>query len=168
MAERINNFSYSVRSKKVQETLHPDLRLITELVIKNTSVDLVLVEGARTIATQRAYFRDGLSKINPDAYESEAALCKVAKHITITEHPEFEFSRAVDFCAYAFHNGKNLSYDMIHLTYLATVFEQAALQLYREGKIKHLIRTGLNWDRDGILKYDQSFVDGPHVELYKP
>lgn len=168
MAKRITKYSWSVRSKKVLETLHPDLQMIANRVIEKTSVDLILVEGARTIATQRAYFRDGLSKINPDAYETEAALCKVAKHITITEHPEYEFSRALDFCAYAFHEGKNLSYDLTHLTYLATCFEQAAIELYDKGEIKHLIRTGINWDRDSILKYDQSFLDAPHVELYKP
>ena len=167
MAEKINYY-WSLRSKKVKETLHPDLKKIVDKGLEKSSVDVVLVEGARTIATQRAYFKDGLSKINPDRYETETDLCRVAKHITITEHPLYEFSRAVDFCAYAFFKGKNLSYDLIHLTYISTVFEQAAIELYNKGEIKHILRTGLNWDRDGILKYDQSFLDAPHVELIKP
>ena len=164
----MNKYEWSTRSRAVLETLHPDLQKIANLAIQRTTVDMVLVEGARTIASQRAYFKDGLSKINPDAYESEVALCKVAKHITITEHPLYEYSRALDFCAYAFHNGKNLSYDLTHLVYLSTVLEQAAKDLYSRGVIDHLIRTGINWDGDNILRYDQSFLDAPHVELYKP
>jgi hypothetical protein len=164
----MSNFQWSTRSKAVLETLHPDLQKIMNLAILRTNVDIVLVEGARTIATQRDYFKDGLSKINPDAYESEAALCKVAKHITITEHPLYEYSRAVDFCAYAFYEGKNLSYDMTHLVYISTVIEQCAKSLYAKGVIDHLIRTGINWNLNGILAVDQSFLDAPHVELYKP
>lgn len=162
------DYYWSIRSENVLKTTHPDLQKIMNLALKNSAVDVVLVEGARTIATQRAYFKDGASKINPDSYSSEVELCKVAKHIVITEHPEFEFSRAVDFCAYASYKGKKLSYDIVHLTYISTVIEQAAITLYNNGEIKHKIRTGLNWDMDGVLKYDQSFVDGPHVELYKP
>ena len=164
----MSNFEWSTRSKAVLETLHPDLQKIANLAIQRTTVDIVLVEGARTIASQRAYYRDGLSKINPDAYETESALCKVAKHITITEHPLYEYSRALDFCAYAFYNGKNLSYDLTHLVYISTVLEQAAKELYSRGVIDHLIRTGINWDRDSILVVDQSFLDAPHVEIYKP
>jgi len=164
----MSKYEWSTRSRAVLETLHPDLQKIANLAIQRTTVDMVLVEGARTIASQRAYFKDGLSKINPDAYESETALCKVAKHITITEHPLYEYSRALDFCAYAFHKGKNLSYDLTHLVYLSTVLEQSAKALYAKGVIDHLIRTGINWDGDGILRYDQSFLDSPHVELYKP
>lgn len=161
-------YSWSLRSKNVKDTLHPDLQKIVDKGLEKSSVDVVLVEGARTIATQRTYFKDGLSKINPDSYETETDLCRVAKHITITEHPLYEFARAVDFCAYAFYKGKNLTYDLVHLVYLSTVFEQAAIELFENGEIKHLIRTGLNWDRDGILKHDQSFVDAPHIELVKP
>jgi hypothetical protein len=164
----MSKYEWSTRSRAVLETLHPDLQKIANLAIQRTTVDMVLVEGARTIASQRAYFKDGLSKINPDAYESETALCKVAKHITITEHPLYEYSRALDFCAYAFHKGKNLSYDIIHLTHIATVIEVCAKELYSKGVIDHLIRSGLNFNMDGILKYDSSFVDAPHVELYKP
>jgi len=93
----MNKYEWSTRSRAVLDTLHPDLQKIMNLAIQRTTVDMVLVEGARTIASQRAYFKDGLSKINPDSYESETALCKVAKHITITEHPLYEYARAVDF-----------------------------------------------------------------------
>ena len=161
-------FQWSKRSQAVLETLHPDLQKIMNLVIQRTSVDIVLVEGARDISTQRRYFKDGLSKINPDIYASEEDLCRVAKHITIKDHSLYKHSRAVDFCAYAFHNGKNLSYDMTHLVYVSTVIEQCGKDLYSRGVISHLIRTGVNWDMDGILKFDQSFLDAPHVELIKP
>jgi hypothetical protein len=164
----MSNFEWSKRSKAVLITLHPDLQKIMNLAIQRTNVDVILVEGARNIATQRRYYKDGLSMINPDKYDSEEALCKVAKHITITEHPLYEYSRALDFCAYAFHKGKNLSYDLTHLIYLSTVVEQCAKDLHSRGVIDHLIRTGINWDGDSILMVDQSFNDAPHVELIKP
>jgi len=161
-------YEWSKRSIGVLKTLHPDLQLTMNLAIQRTSVDIVLVEGARDVASQRRYYKDGLSKINPDKYRSEEELCRVAKHITIQDHPVYNYSRAVDFCAYAFHNGKNLSYDMTHLVYISTVIEQCAKDLYSRGVISHIIRTGVNWDMDGILKFDQSFLDAPHVEIIKP
>ena len=54
----MSNFEWSTRSKAVLETLHPDLQKIANLAIQRTTVDIVLVEGARTIASQRAYYRD--------------------------------------------------------------------------------------------------------------
>lgn len=167
MAKNIKYF-WSNRSKRVKETLHPDLQLIVDRGLEKTSVDVILVEGSRTIEKQLEYFKKGASKINPAAYPTKEALCKVAKHITIPENPLYKYSRAVDFCAYAKHKGKNLSYDLTHLVYLSTVFEQAAFELYEKGEIKHLIRTGLNWDMDGVLKYDQTFLDVPHIEIIKP
>lgn len=164
----MGTYEWSTRSRAVLDTLHPDLQKIMNLAIQRTTVDIVLVEGARTISTQKSYYKDGLSKINPDAYESDVALCKVAKHITIDSHPVYKYSRAVDFCAYAFHKGKNLSYDLTHLVYISTVIEQSAKDLYSRGVIDHLIRTGINWDGDSVLVMDQSFLDAPHVELYKP
>ena len=80
----------------------------------------------------------------------------------------YNYSRAVDFCAYAFYKGKNYSYDMTHLVYISTAIEQCAKDLYSRGVISHVIRTGVNWDMDGILKFDQSFLDAPHVEIVKP
>ncbi len=161
-------YEWSKRSRGVLETLHPDLQLIINLAIQRTSVDIVLVEGSRDVSTQRRYFKDGLSKIDPDKYRSDEDLCKVAKHITIEDHSLYHYSRAVDFCAYAFHNGKNLSYDMTHLVYISTVIEQSGKDLYSRGVTSHIIRTGVNWDMDGILKFDQSFLDAPHVEIIKP
>jgi len=161
-------FEWSRRSQAVLETLHPDLQKIMNLVIQRTSVDIVLVEGARDVSTQKRYFEDGLSKINPDRYSSEEELCRVAKHITIKDHSLYNYSRAVDFCAYAFYKGKNYSYDMTHLVYISTAIEQCAKDLYSRGVVSHIIRTGVNWDMDGILKFDQSFLDAPHVEIVKP
>ena len=39
-----------------------------------------------------------------------------------------------------------------------------ANQLYEEGKIKHRLRWGGDWDRDGDLT-DNILFDGPHFEI---
>ena len=52
-----------------------------------------IVQSNRTVEQQRAYFKAGRSKVNPDAYNNIAELYKKAKHIT---GPGMPFSRAVD------------------------------------------------------------------------
>lgn len=51
--------------------------------------------------------------------------------------------------------------------FLQGVIHATASRLYRDGKIKHLIRGGHDWDRDGDFT-DQNFDDLGHIELYTP
>ena len=61
-----------------------------------------------------------------------------------------------------------MAYDKVHLAYVAGVIQAAARHLYTKGEVEHLIRWGANWDKDGVIDFDQQFDDYPHHELYKP
>jgi len=74
-------------------------------------------------------------------------------------------SMAFDF--YIYVPGKKLSYDKLHLTFVAGLIIAVAKMLILDNKITHDIRWGGNWDSDGELISDQSFDDLPHIELIK-
>lgn len=157
------------RSSKIKlDTCHKDLVLVLTLALKRSSVDFGIIQGERTISQQREYFKSGASKINPDDYSSEIELCKRAKHITVTEHPYYSKSRAVDIKVAEKFNGKWLTFDVTHLAYIAGVITSCAKELHEKGYIDHLIRWGSDWDSDGIIALDHSLQDYPHFELIKP
>jgi peptidoglycan LD-endopeptidase CwlK len=52
----------SARSRAKLEPVHPHLRRVVELAITTTVVDFSVVEGIRTLATQRRYFNLGKSR----------------------------------------------------------------------------------------------------------
>ena len=70
------------------------------------------------------------------------------------------------------HNDKEIrnkiAWDKSHLSYVAGMLQSCAFELYDKKEINHLLRWGANWDKDGVLFFDQDFDDAPHVELYKP
>ena len=116
-----------------------------------SDVPFQLVQGARTIEQQRAYFAAGKSKVNPDAYALPSALYAAAKHVT---GPGMPLSRAVDIII----DLPKLGYDVKHLSYVAGV----VLTCARMRGIS--VRWGANFDKDKEL-FEQSFVDAPHFEL---
>lgn len=158
-------YRYGRRSLEVLETLHPDLQKILMLVIQRTPTDIGLHEGARPIDKQRQYFKDGASRINPDAYSSIDELCQVAKHITIAGHELYDKSRAVDFHISEKHVGKTLTWDDLHFGVVIGVAMSCAKELLEKGEITHKLRTGGDWDGDGVFVYDQRLKDLPHLEL---
>lgn len=152
-------FVLGKRSKKVYNTLHPDLRLVIDESLKISQVDFTLTEGERTAKRQQMLFDKGRSKVNPKRY-SELVLITKGKHIV---NKFRKLSDAFDFIA-CVPNKPKLSYNIIHLMYLVGVFTSVGKRLYNEGKIKKKIRSGANWDMDGELRYDQTFFDAPHIE----
>lgn len=151
----MNKYNFGERSLEQLATLHPDLQLIMLESLKNTDVDFSLVEGHRTVERQNKLYKKGLSKID--------GIKTIGKH---NVYP----SEAVDIVIYTSNRDmrKRIAYDFIHLAYVGGVITSTAKQLFVQGKISHLIRWGLNWDRDGILKFDQTFIDAPHFEIFKP
>ena len=153
-------FTLSNRSKKVYNTLNPDLRLVVDYALEYSQVDFTLIEGERNVERQQMLFDTGKSKVNPKNYPPEILITK-GKHIT----NEFrKLSDAFDFIV-SVPGKPKLIYDKYHLLYLIGVFTSIGKMLYKEGKISKQIRSGANWDMDGELKYDQSFFDAPHIEL---
>ena len=133
--------------------------LLRRVVIRARSwsrVPFEVSQGARTIEQQRQYFKEGKSKVNPDAYVSKEALYAAAKHVT---GPGAPLSRAVDVFVPGQEGG---AYDKHALCYLAGVMEASA----RSMDIK--IRWGGDFDRDGVLLEKGSFHDLPHFELDQP
>jgi len=161
-------YFFGTRSKRVKETLHEDLQLILDLTINRTYTDVGLHEGARSIETQRKYFKDGKSRINPDMYVSKHDLCKLAKHIVIPGDTYFGKSRAVDLHVSERHGDTKLTWDKAHLCYLAGVIQSCAQELYEKGLVSHLVRWGGDWNMNGIISLDQSLDDLVHFELYIP
>jgi peptidoglycan L-alanyl-D-glutamate endopeptidase CwlK len=140
----------SKKSKEKLATCHEDIQLIVNTAIKISNVDFGVAEGHRSIKLQKQYFLEGKSKIDPDV--------QLGKHNLVP-------SMAVDI--FPFIDGK-AKWENEHLSYLAGIFHAVAEMLYADGKIKHKLRWGGNWDMDGIILIDQSFDDRPHMELVLP
>lgn len=158
-------YKYGRRSLEVRETLHPDLKKIMDLVIQRTPTDIGLHEGGRSVTTQQAYYEKGVSKINPASYSDIRDLLEVAKHITLEGVEGFELSRAVDFHISEKHVGKDLTWDDLHFGVVIGVAMSCAKELLEKGEISHKLRTGGDWDGDGVFVYDQRLKDLPHLEL---
>jgi peptidoglycan L-alanyl-D-glutamate endopeptidase CwlK len=135
--------SYGDRSERHLRTCHKDLQTIFREVIK--FYDCSLICGHRNKAAQDKVFSDGMSKVQwPDS-----------KHNTVP-------SVAIDAVPYPI-NWK----DTNEMRHFAGVVQGVAQILFRRGEISHLVRWGGDWDKDNDLN-DQSFMDLPHFELYKP
>ncbi len=128
-------------------TCHPDLILIAEEALKCSQLDFGIAEGHRTVERQRQLFKEGKSRID--------GITQTGKH-------NLNPSMAID--VFAFIDGK-ASWQERDLLYLAGVITATAARLLAEGKVSHRIRWGGNWDGDGIIVSDQSFIDLPHFEL---
>ena len=55
-------FAFGSRSLKRLEVIHPDLRKVMDRAIATTDIDFTVLEGMRTLATQRKYVATGKSK----------------------------------------------------------------------------------------------------------
>jgi len=145
-------FRFGKRSEEKLETCHPDLQKIMRLAISRSFIDFGISEGQRSVERQQELYNKGLSKID--------GVSKKGKH-------NYNPSHAVDI--YCYHPDSNtrrkIAYDLTHLSYVAGVIQSCAVELKEKGEITSEIRSGINWDSDGILVYDHSFLDGPHHEI---
>lgn len=137
---------FSERSKSKLATCHYELITIMEAAIETSEIDFGISEGHRTVERQKELFDDGKSKID--------GITKKGKH-------NYEPALACDIYAYI---GK-VSWDDKHLIYLGGHIKGVAALLKLQGKITHDLRWGGNWDRDGVIISDQTFIDLPHFEL---
>ena len=148
-------YTFGKRSLDNLETCHPDLQMIAHRVIMDSDVDFGITEGYRSLERQKELFDMGRSTIDG---------------VSVKGKHNYKPSLALDF--YVYHpdivTRRKLAYDKIHLAYIFGLFDATSKQLYREGKITHLLRWGANWDRDGVIDFDQDFDDYPHIEIYAP
>lgn len=143
-------------------TCHPDLVLIITEAIKVSQIDFGVSQGERTVEQQQMYFNAGKSKVNPKDYDTLDELLKRGKHIV--DGDIRKLSEAVDLFAY--YNGA-AHWDTPSLAFIGGVVISTSNRLFSEGKIKHKIRWGGNWNSDSVIITDQSFQDLPHYELVK-
>ena len=131
-------YSFSRKSKAKLETCHPDLQRVFEEVIKH--VDVTILEGVRSLETQKEYVRRGSSKtlkskhlVQPDGYSH--AVDAIIWPITWEDRERF-----IAFAGFV----RGIAAGMgINIT------------------------SGIDWDCDFSVK-DHSFFDGPHFQISNP
>lgn len=137
---------YSAKSKDRLYTCHDDL--VTLMIEVDKGYENSILEGARTTERQQQLFKEGKSKLD--------GVNKKSKHQVSHDRPK---SFAVDTAPWPI-DWNDLKRFYHYIGYVNGIADQ----LYREGKMKHKIRCGADWDGDRSFK-DQTFHDLPHIEL---
>lgn len=145
------------------QTCHHDLQIIMQEAIKCTDVDFSITHGHRTPEEQFELFKKGRMLVSGKWEIMDRAKVVTYKdgYTNKSRHNHYP-SHAVDIAAFV--NGK-ITWDEKHLLYLMGLIKGIANRLYIEGKVQHQIKNGANWDNDGQIIHDQSFVDLPHFEI---
>ena len=157
-------YSFGVNSSIQLQSCHLDLQKILEGAISISPIDFGIAQGHRPVEIQQEYYAIGRTKeLHRKPITNIDGVNKVGKH---NKTP----SEAADI--YIYHPVKKtrlkIAYDNVHLAYVQGIIHAVAQKLYNHAEITHLIRWGGNWDGDGIIMFDQSFQDLPHIELVKP
>ena len=122
------------------DTCHKDLQVIMETVVER--YDIAVICGHRGEKEQREAYDNHKSQLNWPR----------SKH---NEYP----SKAVDVAPYPIDWSDNTAFAM-----MAGWILNEADRLYREGKVTHRLKSGLDWNCDHKTK-DHGFLDFPHFEL---
>lgn len=159
--KRPNQFEFSDASLKKLETCHQDIQSILGLAISRSKVDFGISEGHRPVSKQQAYYAIGRTvQLHRSPITNVDGVTKLGKH-------NYKPSKAVDI--YVWHPRKRtrdqISYDGLHLSYVAGLIDSCSVELFEKGVITNKIRWGGNWDSDGIIKFDQTLDDMPHFEI---
>ena len=134
--------SFSPTSQARLDTCHPYIIKVFNAVVAVT--DCTIIEGQRTVETQREYYRTGKSKINPDDPEQ----LEKAMHV---KSP----SLAIDALPYPV-DWQDKERIACYAGFVLGTAHQYGVRL----------RWGGNWDRDlTVLNATAGFFDGPHFEL---
>jgi len=159
-------YSFGKNSKEKLATCHSDLQKIMNLAIKRTVIDFGISEGHRPKEQQFEYFKIGRVLKNGSWIKIGKTITNVDGYDKEGKH-NIKESEAVDI--YIYHPDKDIResimYSEIHLAYVIGVVSSCAKELLEKGEITHNIRSGSNWDNDGIIDLDQTFDDYPHLEL---
>ena len=155
--------TYSASSRKVLDTLHPDLKLVLEHVLRKH--DHKLLEGRRSRATQANYVKLGVSKTMNSKHVPPPDLSE--------EDQKVWLSLAVDVTPYPVPEDWGKLSDILNCdpeardrAWKARVqfytFARSMLDTAEELGIG--LRWGGDWDMDGDF-LDQDFDDLVHFEL---
>lgn len=144
-------------------TCHQELQTIMLEAIKCSDVDFGITHGHRTPEEQFELFKKGRKLVNGkwEIDDRSAVVTYMDGFNKKSRHNHYP-SHAVDIVAYV--NGK-YTWDEKHLLYLMGLVKGIANKLFIEGKVKHQIKNGANWNNDGQIVYDHDFIDLPHFEI---
>lgn len=130
-------FKFGKGSLEKLNTVHPDLKLVMQEVIKLTPIDFGITEGIRSLERAEQLKSDGLSKVG-----SKSKHCQ---------------GKAVDIVCY--DNGK-VTWDLDFYEAVAQVVGEVSELLDIS------IRWGGSWQTGNfILNRDMKFIDAVHFEL---
>lgn len=130
-------FKFGKGSLEKLNTVHPDLKLVMQEVIKLTPIDFGITEGIRSLERAEQLKADGLSKVG-----SKSKHCQ---------------GKAVDIVCY--DNGK-VTWDLDFYEAVAQVVGEVSELLDIS------IRWGGSWQTGNfILNRDMKFIDAVHFEL---
>lgn len=157
-------FKFGKTSISRLDTCHPDLIKIMEHAISFSKVDFSITEGHRSIERQQQLYSIGRTT------RKDLSPVTNVDGVNRKSNHNYSPSMAVDIAIYhpEYNIRKQIIYDFKHLSYVAGVIQATAIILYKKDEVKHLVKWGYNWDNDGVLGIDQSFIDAPHFELYLP
>ena len=132
---------FGTRSKGNLQGCHEDIRVLFYTVVEG--FDCAVIAGKRGEQLQNYLFDAGLSKVRyPDSFHNKEPLSLAAD---VPPYP-------IDW------------QDKERFYFFAGYVKGIAERLYDEGKMKHRIRWGGDWDGDTDL-HDQKFMDLVHFEL---
>jgi len=154
-------YKFGSNSAKRLATCHPDIQKVFNLVISRSKVDFGVSEGHRDVSKQQAYYAIGRTvQLHRSTITNVDGIIKKGKH-------NYQPSQAIDI--YVYHadkaTRKKISYDGMHLSYIAGLIDSCSQELFNKGEITHKVRWGGNWDSDGIIIFDQNLDDMPHFEI---
>ena len=145
--------SFSKTSAERLSTCEEYIQKVMNKAIELSPIDFGIAQGDRSVELQKQYFNEGKSKVNPDNYTEEELPLK-GKHIVNAIYTK---AGAVDI--YAYIPGVGASWDLKYLCILYGVI------MAIDKSMENRMRCGINWDSDGIVITDQSFLDAPHYEM---
>lgn len=150
---------YSTISLNKLNSCHQDLQTIFNYVVKY--FDNSIISGQRTEQEQKGLYKIG-REFDGDNWiiTGDVVTYKDGKYRK-SAHNEYP-SMAVDVVPYP------IEWDNTdRMRYFVGYVKGIAQMLYDYGVISHLLKTGLDWNDNTVLK-DQRFNDFPHFEIYKP
>ena len=131
----------SARSRRNLEGVHPKLVSVVRRALELTDQDFTVVEGLRSLETQKAYVAKGVSKTMKSYHLQQ----------------KDGYGHAVDL--YPYYNGSvQVEAPFSRYKMISDAMMAAAKEL---GVV---VTWGADWNRDGRTS-DHSFIDSPHYQI---
>jgi peptidoglycan L-alanyl-D-glutamate endopeptidase CwlK len=156
------SYKYSIKSQQELSTCDNDIQKVFNIVVERSVVDLSIIYGLRTLKEQQKLYAYGRTR-HGNIITNCDGINKKSKH----QADENGLSHAVDISIYCGEKKYSsiVRYDPLHLTYIAGLVESISKELIDKGEITHSFIWGGNWDRDGVIKFDQRLLDLCHWEI---